>query len=157
VFVLINLVQIYRLLAERRALKSMKDVHLLRQGAFADLDDRELARLVKAGSWRDFEEGVKITSEGEPVSELVLICEGEAVVNVDDQIVTRLSRGALVGEMAFVSGHPASATVVTSSPTRAFAFDMAKLRGFVRTDELIAAALHRVIGRDLTQKLAQQH
>ena len=55
--------------------------------------------------------------------------------------------------MAFVSGNPASATVTVEHTMRAFIFDMEKLRKLVEKDDLVAVAIHRVIGRDLAQKL----
>jgi CRP-like cAMP-binding protein len=155
VFILINLYQIYRLVAEQHALKAIEDLHLLKQGAFAGLDRRQLARLVRTGAWRTFEPPAKLTQEGLPVQELVLICDGNASVESHGRVVAHLHGGAFVGEMAFISGNPASATVTVERPTRAFVFDMARLRQLAETDDLLAVALHRVIGRDLTQKLAE--
>ena len=48
---------------------------------------------------------------------------------------------------------PASATVTVERLSRAFIFDMARLRTLVETDDLVAVAIHRVVGRDLAQKL----
>ena len=36
---------------------------------------------------------------------------------------------------------------------RAFVFDMEKLRKLVEADDLVAVAIHRVVGKDLAQKL----
>lgn len=156
IFILINLYQLYRLVAERQALNSLQDMHLLRQGPFAGFDKMKLARLVKTGTWRTFETGTVITQEGRPVSELVLICDGHASVQAHGRVVARLHGGTFVGEMAFVSGNPASATVTAECPMRTFVFDMEKLRKLVTGDDQVAIDFHRVIGRDLAQKLAQQ-
>jgi hypothetical protein len=156
VFIAINLYQIYWLVAERRNLKTMKHAHLLRQGVFAGFTDAQLARLITSGTWRELEPGTVLTEQDKPVPELVLICDGQAVVNVHGSTVAHLRGGAFVGEMAFVSGNPASATVVVEQPTRAFVFDMPRLRKLVDTDDLVAVAIHRVIGRDLAKKLQKQ-
>jgi len=157
VFIAINAYQIYWLVAERRNLHLLEDAHLLRQGVFAGFSHAQLARLVKAGSWRTFETGTTITSEGEAVSELVLMCNGQAAVEAQGHVVAHLRGGAFVGEMAFVSGKPASATVTVEQPSRAFVFNMERLRKLVATDELVAVAMHRVIGRDLADKLAAKN
>jgi hypothetical protein len=156
VFIAINLYQIYWLVAERRKLKTMEHAHLLRQGVFAGFTDAQLARLITSGSWREMEPGTVLTEQGKAVPELVLICDGSAVVDVHGAKVAHLRGGAFVGEMAFVSGNPASATVVIEQPTRAFVFDMPRLRKLVDNDDLVAVAIHRVIGRDLAQKLKKQ-
>ncbi|MCE9521942.1 MAG: cyclic nucleotide-binding domain-containing protein [Alphaproteobacteria bacterium] len=153
VFIAINAYQIYWLVAEGRKFKRMEHAHLLRQGVFAGFSDTQLSRLVTAGTWRLLEHGTVLTREGEPVSELVLICNGQAAVETRGNIVAHLRGGAFVGEMAFVSGNPASATVTVEHTTRAFVFDMEKLRKLVAGDDLVAVAMHRVIGRDLAQKL----
>jgi hypothetical protein len=156
VFIAINLYQIYWLVAERRKLRTMEHAHLLRQGVFAGFSDAQLARLITSGNWRDLEPGVVLTEQGKQVPELVLLCDGSAIVNVHGSTVAHLRGGAFVGEMAFVSGNPASATVVVEQPTRAFVFDMERLRKLVETDDLVAVAIHRVIGRDLAAKLKKQ-
>lgn len=156
VFILINLYQIYRLVAERRALGSLRDVHLLQQGALADFDERQLVRLIRTGEWRTFQPGTRITEQGQPVSDLVLICTGRAAVEAGGELVAHLHGGAFVGEMAFLSGQAASATVTAEQPTRAFVFDHERLRRALARDDLVAIALHRAIGRDLVKKLSNQ-
>ncbi len=153
VFIAINAYQIYWLVADGRKFRRMEHAHLLRQGVFAGFSDTQLARLVKAGEWRVLEHGANLTREGEPVSELALICTGQAAVESHGNIVAHLRGGAFVGEMAFVSGNPASATVTVEHTMRAFIFDMERLRKLVETDDLVAVAIHRVIGRDLASKL----
>jgi CRP-like cAMP-binding protein len=64
-----------------------------------------------------------------------------------------LHGGSLVGELAFVSGNPASATVTVERMTRAFVLEMERLRKVVRADDLVASAIDRVVGRDLAAKL----
>jgi len=131
----------------------MKELHLLSQGAFASLTREQLAQLVKVGSWRTLEPGTQVTREGEPVKDLVLICEGQMVVESQGRTITHLHGGSLVGELAFVSGNAASATVTAQRVTRAFVLEMEKLRKVVRVDDLVASAVDRVVGRDLAAKL----
>ena len=59
----------------------------------------------------------------------------------------------MVGELAFVSGRPASATVTAQRTTRTFVLEMEKLRTLVRVDDLVASAVDRVVGHDLATKL----
>lgn len=153
VFILINLYQIHRLIRERVNLRRMGDAALLRQGAFAGLVNAQLSHLVTAGNWRNIEPGARLTQQGKPVEDLVLLCTGSAWVEVDGKTVAKLHAGTFCGEMAFISGEPASATVTVDRPVRAFVFDMQKLRKLVDEDELIASAIHHAVGRDLTEKV----
>ena len=153
IFIVINLYQIFRLVFDERRLRYMKELHLLSQGAFASLSREQLAQLVKVGSWRTLEPGTQVTREGEPVKDLVLICDGQMVVESQGRTITHLHGGSLVGELAFVSGNAASATVTAQRVTRAFVLEMEKLRKVVRVDDLVASAVDRVVGRDLAAKL----
>jgi len=153
IFIVINLYQIFRLVFDERRLRYMKELHLLSQGAFASLTREQLAQLVKVGSWRTLEPGTQVTREGEPVKELLLICDGQMVVESQGRTVTRLHGGSLVGELALLSGSTASATVTAERITRAFILEMEKLRKLVRVDELVASAVDRVVGHDLAAKL----
>lgn len=153
VFILINLYRLYRLVAEKCMLARMRDVHLLKQGVFAALEDGQLARLIPSGKWKNLEPGSVIARQGEPVSELALICDGEADVDVNGESVARIAGWSFVGEMAFATGHPASATVTVARPVRAFVFEMDALRKLVEVDDSVASALHSVVGRDLAAKL----
>jgi hypothetical protein len=157
IFILINVYQIHRLIRERMNLRRMSDLALLRQGALAGLVDAQLSRLVTAGSWRNIEPGSRLTRQGKPVEELVLLCTGSAWVEVDDKTVAKLHAGTFCGEMAFISGEPASATVTVHQPVRAFVFDMQELRILVDEDELVASAIHHAVGRDLTQKVSRNN
>ena len=85
--------------------------------------------------------------------ELVLICDGQMVVESQGRTITHLHGGSLVGELALVSGNPASATVTVERITRAFVIEMENLRKLVRADDLVASAIDRVVGRDLAAKL----
>jgi CRP-like cAMP-binding protein len=59
----------------------------------------------------------------------------------------------LVGELALVSGSPASATVTAERITRAFVLEMETLRKVIRADDLAASAVDRLVGHDLAAKL----
>ena len=153
IFIAINLYQILRLVFDERRLRYMKELHLLSQGAFASLSREQLAQLVKVGSWRTFEPGDQATREGEPVKDLILICDGQMVVESQGRTITNLHGGSLVGELALVSGRPASATVTADRITRTFVLEMEKLRKLIRSDDLVASAVDRVVGHDLAAKL----
>ena len=129
-------------------------VRIERRGRLVDIVDVEqLAQLVKVGSWRTLESGTQVTCEGEPVKELLLICDGQMVVESQGRTITHLHGGSLVGELALVSGSPASATVTAERITRAFVLEMETLRKVIRADDLAASAVDRLVGHDLAAKL----
>lgn len=153
VFIAINLLQTYHLVAERWRLKSAPEAAALKQGVLSSLDDHQLARLFSTGDWRTVAPGENLTVEGEAVRELAFLVDGTANVVIEGAVVARLQPGSFVGEMAFVSGRPASATVVADVPLRVFAFEITRLKKLTAGDEQIAVAFHRIVGQDMAQKL----
>ena len=57
----------------------------------------------------------RIINSGEKQNSLLLILSGRATVKVNDNNIARLSRGAFVAEISFLTGEPASADVVTKN------------------------------------------
>ncbi len=153
VFISINLYQLWHLVEHARRARLAPELAVLRRGVLAGLDDAQLGRLFRTGVWRDVGAGDALTIEGQPVAALYLLGSGHATVEVEGEQVARLAPGAFVGEMAFLSGNTASATVRTVEPSHIFAFDPVKLRRLIATDEQISAAMHRSVGQDLAQKL----
>jgi hypothetical protein len=153
VFVTINAYQLYWLYDEHRKAAKLEGAEHLTAGAFAGLSKLQISRLARVGEWRTLQPGAVLTREGAPVAELFYLAGGDFTVEKAGETVARLGNGAFVGEMAFLSGAPASATVVARGEGRALAFDAARLHKAAETDEAAASALHLMLGRDLVAKL----
>jgi CRP-like cAMP-binding protein len=135
-----------QLAGEERAL--MKD-------AFVGLHDAQVARILKTGTWREMATGTMVTEEGRKVEELYFIQRGSLAVYANGMHVGELGPGTLIGEVAFLTGISATATVVVNEEARVIAFDHARLLKACRRDDQIAAALHKLIGWDLARKIAR--
>jgi CRP-like cAMP-binding protein len=66
--------------------------------------------------------------ENEPVSHLMLIAKGTAVVQRDGQTLTEIGEGQFLGEMAFFTGDHASATIVSAGPLSVVKWDMLEVK-----------------------------
>jgi CRP-like cAMP-binding protein len=152
-FILINLVQVARLLRDRLSLRLTKDQRAFIAPIVKDLDKAQIAQLLRTAEWRNLDGGAPLTVEGMPVKELTFICEGQTEVTVKDQLVAHVTAGSFVGDVSFTTGVPATATVVTEGPTRVLAFDQAELKRLCKRDKQIASALYRRIGGGLADKM----
>ena len=61
--------------------------------------------------------------------------------------------GSFIGEMSFLSGEPAAATVTTVAACRVFAVPQERLRDLLRGHDEIRVVLQELFGHDLVQKL----
>ena len=153
VFIAINLLHLARLTRERLRVRLAADDRDLVRTLFDGLDDAQIGMLLNSASWHKATVGEQLTLEGAPVPALMLIAAGQVAVDVGDLTVARMGPGSFIGEMAFLTGGVASATVTATQPTRVMRIEQARLKTLLVIDSQIAAVLHRLLGADLAQKL----
>jgi CRP-like cAMP-binding protein len=112
-------------------------------------------RLLRLGRFVDAPAEMRIATEGEALKDLSLVVEGHCRIERGGQTVAILRQGALVGELTYATGAPATASVVVAEPSRLFQTDCAQLRAFLVKNEDIAAALEGSITGDLRRKLSE--
>lgn len=153
VFIAINLYQLYRLVQERLSLRlPEKDRDLLRK-VLAGLNDGQIARLLGAGVLYDLPAGTTLAEENEALEKLYFICDGRVSVTISGRAVSQLEEGNFVGEVAFLTERPATATVVAETPLRALAFDRDTLKQFFKNETEVAGLIYQLIGRELAHKI----
>src|SRR5262245_29260453 len=111
IFILINSYQVYWLLLDRRALKLPLSEQFLLHRVLEGLDDAQIAKLLRVSEWRTLAPDDVLTLEERPVNELYFLCSGRAAVAVHGATVAHLERGSFVGEVAFLTGGAATASV----------------------------------------------
>jgi CRP-like cAMP-binding protein len=99
---------------------------------FAHCSKRELSEVASLADEIDLPEGKEIIREGERGREFFVVLEGGADVIRHGEKVASLSKGDFAGEIALVSKIPRTATVKTTSPTRALVVTDQAFRGLLR-------------------------
>jgi CRP/FNR family cyclic AMP-dependent transcriptional regulator len=95
-------------------------IELLRHvSLFAGCSKRELGEIALITDEIDFKAGKTLITQGEPGRQFYVIIEGEVAVVRDGETLPRRGGSEFFGEISLVSGVPATATVTTTSPTRA--------------------------------------
>jgi CRP-like cAMP-binding protein len=152
-FIAINLYQLIWLVRDRlNARLPEKDAEMLRQ-SFSGLDDSQIARMLRAADWKDYVQGDVLTRQDAPVDALYFLCSGRATVEVDGTFVTYLEKGSFIGEIAYLTGNPATAKVIVDEPSRALAFSKMRMAKVMAGDKQISGILYQLLGRDLAQKM----
>jgi NTE family protein len=126
------------------------------QGLLQGLSEPELATVVDLLRPVQFPTGATLLSAGQTSQMMYLIVSGTVDVLIQDsqgaqRDVGPLRAGATCGEMSFLTGHPATATVVARTPVTALAM--------TRPDfaEIVASypAIYRNVGVIVAQRLVQ--
>src|SRR5262245_51110811 len=157
VFILINLYQLYRLVLDRLSFRlPVKERALLRK-ALVGLDDAQITRLLGAGALSDLEPGSRLAEENQPLEKLYFLCAGRVSVTIAGRAVSQLKQGNFVGEVAFLTERPATATVIAETEVRALAFDRNTLKKFFQNETEVAGLIYVHRARTCAQDQGQQH
>ena len=153
-FVAINIIQVIRILMERRRIilaEPLASIHAL------NFDVMTVPEFL--GLWRRAEECREVTgellAEGVANERLILLVAGQVRVLVQDQEVARLGPGRLVAEMSYLTQEPTSASVVADEPVTYRAWSRDTLDRIKRNRPALWSKLQAAIGRDLVRKIRQ--
>jgi CRP-like cAMP-binding protein len=127
---------------------------LLRCAPFVGLPI-ELLRLVEAKMTpARFDPGEQIMSQGESGTSLVVICEGKVVITTHDDngqrhFIDRAGIGAVLGEMALLTGEPRTADATAVTPVSALLLAADKFHRLARKHPQLAVVLSQLIAARL--------
>ena len=145
VFVAINGFRIVGIFAERRAVSFSDEEAELHETLFRDFSAVEFMKLMRVGEWRSAPQGHSFAEQGGNIEGLKLLYNGEVAVVRD---------GAMIGEMSFLRGGAATATVTATRPCRYVYWPKDALRKLLARNPSMDIAMKHVLSMDLTRKLA---
>jgi CRP/FNR family transcriptional regulator, cyclic AMP receptor protein len=106
---------------------------LKRVSLFSGLNKRQLAQLAKLCQERRVKAGVELVKQGEMSGvDCFVIADGQASVRVDGHEVARLGPGDSFGELALVTEHVRSASVVALTDMRCHTIQFWHFRKFAK-------------------------
>ncbi len=152
-WITISLIGIVRMYYVQSRL-SFSDNELLFIGdVLAGLPRQRARALLDTGLWMTAEPGTVLTRQGQPVDDLCYLASGKAEVIVDGKTIATTTTGAVIGEVTYRTGAPATATVQVCEPMQLLRFNADKLRAFVHKNEDIGAILEQNLANHLRSKL----
>jgi CRP-like cAMP-binding protein len=153
VFITINAYQLFWLIREKLSLRLPEKEGPLLRASLSGLSDAQISKLLQAADWKDFQQGETLTRQDAPVDALYFLCSGRANVEVNKSLVTYLEQGSFVGEIAYLTGNPATATVVIDEPARVLKFSKMRMAKVTAADPEINGIIYQLLGRDLAMKM----
>ncbi len=150
-FAAISILAIVRLINERRSIELNEELASVKSHLLPTVSNRDFLTFWGLGTVRDTE--APLTTEGSQVDELMLILEGEASVKSGDREIARLGAMDIVGEMSFVTGEAASATVVPVDSVRVHCWSRSELDMLGDLEPRLVEPLLTGINRDMADKM----
>jgi CRP-like cAMP-binding protein len=153
-FVLINLVQSVRLLAERRPVKlTAEEKEVCR--IFAELPPRKVLQILSLGYWINSECGQQLIQHDKSIDSISLIVRGKVQIARDNRPLAHLSAGNLVGSALLLSGVPADVDAFVVEPLRAVRWEVKALEQYLTANPETRIVMQRHLARDLAGKVGQ--
>jgi hypothetical protein len=121
--------------------------------AFRILSPGEFRDLVKLAQWKTAQEGEMLTRQGVKPDQLFYVLEGEVHVAKGKRKFT-VEPKVFIGEVAYLHGWPATATVTLSEGARYLIWDVVTLQRGLDSRVALRGAMLRLLGLDTAQKVA---
>ena len=152
-FVVINLIMIVVIYSDKTSfVMSEKEAKLYQ--VFYTLSPGEFKKLLKIADWFDGSSEEKITTEGEIPSRLYFIINGEALIARDDKKFI-VGPNAFIGELAYLTKKPATATVKLTDKVVAISWKTTSLTKLLASNPQMKIAFDGLLNQDLAAKLAK--
>jgi CRP-like cAMP-binding protein len=98
---------------------------------FADLPRDELEAIVESCERVSYREGEWVIRQGDDLSALYMIIDGEVTTVIDDVDVRILPKGSFFGEVSVLLDEPTSASIVTRSPVTCLVVPAPEVESFL--------------------------
>lgn len=112
-------------------------IELRKLACFSTFGNEQLSELLDRGTWVQFSPGSEVMSQGDVGDAFYAISSGRVEIVRDGAVVNTIGPGSHFGEIALLMDVPRTATVVATTPVRAFRIDR---NGF---DRLVANVFRR--------------
>src|SRR3954464_5137267 len=155
-FVIINVVQIGIIVKERTGVEFTEEEKELHETLFHNFAPFEFMKLMRIGDWRVAQEGEVLATEKQPIDAVMLIYNGSLAVETNGQEVARLQDGNFIGEVSFITGGEASATVRALTPTRYIAWPKVAVSALLNRNPSMRVAMQSLLSTDLSKKLMRR-
>jgi hypothetical protein len=155
-FAIINIVQIAIIIRDRTGIHFTEEEKELHETLFKKFAPFEFMKLMRIAHWRQVGPGELVTTEGQRLDEVMMIYNGLLAVEVNGERKAELQDGHFIGELSFISGGAATATVRAIEPTRYIAWPKKEIDGLLARNPSMHLAMQGMLTVDLSKKLTRR-
>jgi hypothetical protein len=152
-FATINIVQIGIIIKERTGIHFSEEEKELHETLFKNFAPFEFMKLMRIGKWLEAKQGEVLAVEKQPINSVMLIYNGLVGVETNGKEVATLKDGNFIGEVTFITGGQATATVRALMPTRYIAWPKEAISQLLNRNPSMRFAMQAMLSTDLTKKL----
>lgn len=152
-FAVINIVQVAIIIKQRSSVHFTEEEKELHDTLFKNFAPFEFMKLMRVGKWLEAKDGEVLATEQKPIDRIMLIYNGLVEVESKGKEVAKLKDGNFIGEVSFITGGAATATVRALRPTRYVAWPKEAIRQLLNRNPSMKFAMQAMLSTDLSKKL----
>src|SRR5882762_10909656 len=152
-FAAINIAQIAILIRERTGIHFTEEERELHDTLFKNFAPFEFMKLMRIGKWLEAKQGEILAAEKQSLNAVMLIYNGLVGVETNGKEVATLKDGNFIGEVSFITGGAATATVRALTPTRYIAWPKEAISQLLNRNPSMRFAMQAMLSTDLSKKL----
>lgn len=152
VFMIVNIYMIIKIINERRPRIIPDELKDLYEGVFHQLTSKEFLYFWNMGTIKSATDDYLIHS-GQTQKNLLMVLNGDAVVEVNHSPIAHLSRSSFIAEISFLTGEPASADVKAQGELIYVAWESDRLRKVKYENPGFWMKLQHALSEDLVKKV----
>lgn len=152
-FAVINIVQVAIIIKERSGVHFTDEEKELHETLFKNFAPFEFMKLMRIGKWLEAKQGETLATEKQPINAVMLIYNGLVGVELNGKEVAKLKDGNFIGEVSFITGGAATATVRALMPTRYIAWPKEEISKLLNRNPSMRFAMQAMLSTDLSKKL----
>ena len=148
--------QIAILIKERTGINFTEEEEELHDTLFRNFAPFEFMKLMRIGKWLEAKQGEVLAVEKQQLKAVMLIYNGLVGVETNGKETAQLRDGNFIGELSFITGGAASATVRALQPTRYIAWPKDAVSKLLNRNPSMRFAMQTVLSTDLSKKLMRR-
>jgi|SRR5215467_6543296 len=155
-FAVINIVQVAIIIKQRSGVRFTEEEKELHETLFKNFAPFEFMKLMRVGKWLKAKQGEILATEKQPVNSVMLIYNGLVGVEANGKEIATLKDGNFIGELSFISGGVATATVKAIEPTRYIAWPKEGITQLLNRNPSMRFAMQALLSTDMSKKLMRR-
>jgi len=156
IFAIINIVQVTLIIRERSGIHFTEEEKELHDTLFKHFAPFEFMKLMRIGKWSEAKPGQVLAVEQQPIDSVMLIYNGRVSVESKGKEVAQLKDGNFIGEVSFIAGGAATATVRALEPTRYLSWPKAEIEKLLKRNPSMRSPMQGMLSTDLSKKLSRR-
>jgi hypothetical protein len=153
VFIGIHATRSWGIVRGRQPVEFTGDEQLLYESAFSSLSPQQFKHVVAIGEWHELDLGHVVHSAGDSPESLEAVVRGEVEARKDGRLLGCSVPGDLIGLTSLLGGAPEVYDSTVTRAARVMRWSRRDLEELAGGDESLAAALRKIAGAAISEKL----